>query len=59
MDGWSAKDKAAEEATELASANLGASANAQEFATEDYLGPSWNIFTSWWNWMRRKLGHSH
>ncbi|HVC89740.1 MAG TPA: hypothetical protein VND66_03870 [Acidobacteriaceae bacterium] len=59
MGTWSAKDKAAIEATELILANLGASANLVQIANEDYTGPLFKIFVSAWRWIRRKLGYSH
>ena len=59
MPTWSAKDKAAIEATELCASSLGATADMQQFANEDYTGPAWNVFVSTWKWVRRKLGYSH
>ncbi len=58
MTTWGAKDKAALEATEMTPASLGAAANLQQFASEDYTGPSYDIFVSGWKWVWRKLGYS-
>lgn len=59
MTPWSNKDKAAVEEGEFDPTNLGAAANDAEFISGDYTGPSWNVFVSMWEWMRRRFGQSH
>lgn len=45
---WSAKDKAAIEATEMGAGTLGGAADMAEFERETYNGTSWNIFVTGW-----------
>ncbi|MGC1784466.1 MAG: hypothetical protein WA708_18220 [Acidobacteriaceae bacterium] len=56
MADWTAKDKAAEQAEEMAVGTGGGAENMREFAASDYTGPSWNVFADWWKWIKRKVG---
>jgi hypothetical protein len=59
MVNWDARDKAAIQAIELDAGSQGATADMEQFVSEDYTGPSCNSLVSVWNWIRRKVNQVH